>query len=91
VPGVWTGTSCKGEGVKRRLFNLVLFLVVGATVTTATAWALAVFVPTGDLYVLSMSRTEAPTNEPRWFFTSLSRPGTMSVYSNTKKLSQKVS
>jgi len=72
--------------VKRWIFKLVLFLVMGATVTTATAWGLAVIVPPDGLYLLYMSRVEAPTNEPQWFFTSLSRPGTMSVYSNAELL-----
>ncbi len=69
--------------MRRRLFKLVLLLVVGATVTTAAAWTLAVFVPQDGVYFRSLSPREAPTNEPQWFISNRSGPGVMTVYSTT--------
>ena len=35
---MWTGTLCKGEGVKRWLAKLVVFVLLGAIVNVAVAW-----------------------------------------------------
>ncbi len=43
MPGVWTGTSCKGEGVKRWITKLVVFLLLGAVVNVAVAWGCALW------------------------------------------------
>ena len=68
--------------MKRRLFKLVLLLVVGATMTTATAWALAVSVPQSQygVFLLNMSLMDAPTTEPQWSIYNRSGPGVMTVY-----------
>ncbi|MEE9128701.1 MAG: hypothetical protein V3T84_01690 [Phycisphaerales bacterium] len=68
--------------MNRRLFKLALFLVAGATVTTAIAWSLAIVVPQYQygVFLLNMGRMDAPTTEPQWSIYNRSGPGVMTVY-----------
>ncbi|MCH8825222.1 MAG: hypothetical protein IH984_17135 [Planctomycetes bacterium] len=72
--------------MKRRLFKLALFLLLGAIVNVAVAWGCAIRLDirksSGTSLYRSLYPDESQSEDPFWMVSRLTRPGAMHLFSH---------